>query len=89
MPFMTAKVSVDKAGRVVLPKPLRDRLHLAAGDDLAIEADEHVITLRPIRPQPPIRKKRGIWVYHGEPSNDSIVDLIDREREKRIRELAG
>ncbi|HEY2546179.1 MAG TPA: AbrB/MazE/SpoVT family DNA-binding domain-containing protein [Candidatus Acidoferrum sp.] len=86
---MATKVSVDKAGRVVLPKTLRDKLQLHPGDDLVIEADEHVITLRPIRPQAPLRKKRGIWVYNGEPSDDSIVDLIDRVREARIRELAG
>jgi AbrB family looped-hinge helix DNA binding protein len=87
MPFMTTKVSVDKAGRVVLPKPLRDKLRLHAGDDLAIEADEDVITLRPIRPQARLRKKDGIWVYQGGPSDDSIPDLIDRVREERIRDL--
>jgi AbrB family looped-hinge helix DNA binding protein len=86
---MGSRVSVDKAGRVILPKPLRDKLQLHPGDDLAIEADEHVITLRPIRQKAPLRKKRGIWVYHGEPSNDSIDDIIDRDREARIREIAG
>jgi hypothetical protein len=39
--------------------------------------------------QSAVRKERGIWVYHGEPSNDSIVHVIDRVREARIRELAG
>jgi AbrB family looped-hinge helix DNA binding protein len=85
---MSTKVSVDKAGRIVLPKPLRDKLSLHPGDDLAVETDDQVITLRPIRSQASLRKKRGIWVYHGEPSNDDIVDFIDREREARIRELA-
>jgi hypothetical protein len=38
--------------------------------------------------QPLVKKKRGIWVYHGKPFHDSIVELIDREREARISELA-
>jgi AbrB family looped-hinge helix DNA binding protein len=29
---MTSKLTLDKAGRVVLPKPLRDRLQLVPGD---------------------------------------------------------
>jgi len=86
--MMSSKISIDKAGRVVLPKPLRDKLSLHPGDHLAIETNDQVITLRPIRPQPSIRKKRGIWVYHGEPSHDDIVDFIASEREARIRELA-
>lgn len=30
-----------------------------------------------------------IPIYNGEPSNDSIPDLIDRVREQRLRELMG
>jgi AbrB family looped-hinge helix DNA binding protein len=86
---MTTKASLDKAGRIVLPKPVREKLRLQPGDDLAVETADDSITLRPIRPQSSIRKKRGIWVYHGQPSSDSIVDLIDQVREERIRELAG
>lgn len=86
---MTARASLDKAGRIVLPKPVRDKLRLQPGDNLAVETADDSITLRPIRPQSSIRKKRGIWVYHGQLPNDSIVDLIDQVREERTRELAG
>lgn len=85
---MTTRASLDKAGRIVLPKPVRDKLRLQPGDNLAVETADDSITLRPIRPQSSMRKKRGIWVYHGQRSNDSIVDLIDQVREERIRELA-
>lgn len=79
-------VSLDKAGRVVLPKDLRDRLLLEPGDGLAVESDGDRITLRPVRPQATLKKEQGIWVYQGEPSDQSIPDLIDHERNKRIRE---
>jgi AbrB family looped-hinge helix DNA binding protein len=79
-------VSLDKAGRVVLPKDLRDRLLLEPGDGLAVESEGDRITLRPVRPQATLKKEQGIWVYQGEPTDQSIPDLIDRERNKRIRE---
>ena len=87
MAYMGTKISIDKAGRVVVPKPLREKLRLEAGDDLLIESDGDQITLRPIRPEPLLVKECGIWVYNGAPSDESIPDMIDREREKRIREF--
>jgi AbrB family looped-hinge helix DNA binding protein len=84
---MATKISVDKAGRVVLPKSLREKMRVEAGDDLLIEAEGDRITLRPIRREALLKKELGIWVYQGEPSDTSTPDLIDAEREKRIREL--
>ena len=83
---MTSKISLDKAGRLVLPKPVRDRLQLGPGTILEMESEGDRIILRPIRPKATLKKKMGVWVYQGEPSDDSIPDLIDREREKRLRE---
>jgi hypothetical protein len=34
-----------------------------------------------------LKKEYGVWVYQGEPSDESISDLIERDREKRAREL--
>jgi hypothetical protein len=34
-----------------------------------------------------LKKERGFWVYQGGPTDASIPDLIDHEREKRVREL--
>lgn len=85
-------ISLDKAGRVVLPKELRDKLRLEAGDELLVEETGEQIVLRPVRPQPTLKKERGVWVYQGysraERSNESLPDLIDASREKRLRELS-
>ena len=37
--------------------------------------------------KPVLTKKCGVWVYQGEPCDLSIAELIDREREKRLRGL--
>jgi AbrB family looped-hinge helix DNA binding protein len=66
MAFMSTTVTLDKAGRVVIPKPLRDELRLAPGDSLTLESVGDHVTLRPIRSASALHKKRGIWVFRGD-----------------------
>jgi AbrB family looped-hinge helix DNA binding protein len=88
MPLMASTVSIDKAGRLVLPKPLRDKLELEAGDDLLVESEGDEIILRPVRPEALFARKQGIWVHNGQlPDNFDIVEFVDQEREKRNREF--
>ena len=42
-------VSIDRAGRVVIPKDIRDRLSLGADADLDIDLDGDSIRLTPVR----------------------------------------
>jgi AbrB family looped-hinge helix DNA binding protein len=86
---MTTKLTLDKAGRVLIPKPLRQELHLGPGDTLQLESEGEQITLRPLRAKALLKKERGVWVYQGEPTEASIPAVIDRQREKRLLELMG
>ena len=56
---MTTTVIIDKAGRIVLPKPVRDALQLSPGDSLELETFEDQIVLRPARGNGRICKKQG------------------------------
>lgn len=74
------RATLDKAGRIVLPKPLRDELHLEAGDAVEIESSGEDITLRPVRGQAQLRKKHGIWVYRaGEALSAATVENTIRQ----------
>ncbi|MGA2878498.1 MAG: AbrB/MazE/SpoVT family DNA-binding domain-containing protein [Bryobacteraceae bacterium] len=48
---MTTKLTLDKAGRVMIPKTLRQELHLGPGDTLQLDSKGEQITLRPMRPK--------------------------------------
>lgn len=81
---MAKRLTIDRAGRVVIPKPLRDALGLGPGDSLIAEGTDQQITLRPAHEISPMRKEHGHWVYRtGRPLKISIVDLIDKVREER------
>lgn len=88
---MTTKLTLDKAGRVVIPKPLRDELNLGPGDALQLEAEGEQIILRPLRGVIPLRKERGLWVYRtGETLSASVTDdTLRKVREERDQQNLG
>jgi AbrB family looped-hinge helix DNA binding protein len=89
--IMNAKLSMDRAGRVVLPKPIREQLQLAPGESLEIESFEDHIVLRPIRQHATMRKERGVLVFDtGEPVLASDVrETIQKVRDERSDRSLG
>lgn len=85
---MTLKI--DKAGRVILPKPVRDRLGLTAGNDLKIEETPGGIVLRPAGRKPSLIRKGSFLVHTGEiPQGYDIFTAIDEDSEERMRKAWG
>ena len=84
---MNARLIIDKAGRIVIPKPLRERLRLEAGDALEMESTGEEMTLRPVRGTGPLTKEQGVWVFYtGQPLPASITDEVLQDiREERDR----
>jgi len=84
------RLKIDKAGRVVLPKPVRDRLGLHEGSDLEVVETSEGIVLKPVEHGPSMIKKQGLWVHTGKvPPGFDVVQAIRDDREERIRKLAG
>lgn len=88
---MNAKVALDKAGRIVLPKAVRDELNLSPGDILELETSGAKISLQSVRPSSPLRKERGVWVYKtGETLTPETVEQTRRQvQEERYRAALG
>jgi len=88
---MNATVSLDKAGRIVLPKALRDELHLAPGDSLDLSVEGEQVTLRPRRTSSPLQKEQGVWVLRmgGLLTAADTRSALRNLREQRCLRKAG
>jgi len=82
---MNTRLIIDKAGRVVIPKPLREELHLQPGDALEMEWTGERITLHPVRGTGPLTQEHGVWVFHAGQSLDVAAtdDMLRKTREER------
>ena len=79
-------ITIDRAGRLVIPKPIRDRFHLVAGSRLEIETDAEGIRLRPAESGAmSLRRERGLLIHtgDGQTADIDIVEFIRNERENR------
>jgi AbrB family looped-hinge helix DNA binding protein len=86
--IMTKTLTLDRAGRIVIPKTLRDELRLEAGYALDLVCEGEEITLRPVRGTSPLTKERGVWVFRtGQPlSAQTSDDVVRRMRDERDAE---
>jgi AbrB family looped-hinge helix DNA binding protein len=88
-------ITVDKFGRILIPKTVRDWLGLEPGTELDLEIaeddGERTIALKPIHDRPLLVDEDGLLVYTGElqVKDFDIVDQIRTDREKRSRRHAG
>ena len=88
-------VTIDKFGRVLIPKPLRDQLGLAAGAELSLDVQTGgdgapSLELRAVPDAPPLVRKNGRLVYTGAiDGGQDIVAFIREQRLARTRHLAG
>ncbi|PYY14180.1 MAG: hypothetical protein DMG60_20550 [Acidobacteria bacterium] len=81
-------VRVDKAGRLVLPKAIRQRLGLKNGGRITLEEGPEGVTLRPAKTTPKFANEHGVLVYVGDVPKDFDWERFrDDEREARLREL--
>jgi AbrB family looped-hinge helix DNA binding protein len=88
---MGRTTTLDKAGRIVIPKSVRDEMNLEPGDAVEISSNGDHVTLRPVCSAPRLRKEQGVWVFDsGVPMTAKFVREVLREiREERDRRNSG
>ncbi len=79
------KVTIDAAGRIVIPKPLRERLGLRAGEDLELREREGRLEIEPTpTPMTLVRRKGRLVAVPRKPlpplSDDVVRSTIERTR---------
>lgn len=83
-------LTIDKAGRVILPKPIRDKLGLRGGSELEMEETALGILLKPASSKPSLVRKGRFLVHTGQlPRGYDLTEAIDEDREERARRIWG
>jgi AbrB family looped-hinge helix DNA binding protein len=86
-------IQIDKAGRVVLPKPLREQFNLLPGDKLRLSVEGSGFRLEPTDAGGELVRKGTVLVFTGgfaEPITTAKVnEIIEEDREGRITEATG
>lgn len=84
-------VTLDKFGRVLIPKPVRERLGLVPGTSLKLEIGEQDILLRARRSESSLVEEDGLLVctaeWTGSATNLDTVALIEASRRDRTEKL--
>ena len=85
---MKTELSIDKAGRVVLPQAVRHEFHLTAGDRLNLKILPDGIFLQTPSRQAGLVTENGLLVHEGEPTG-YLADVVERSRSDRDERVLG
>lgn len=82
------KTKIDKFGRIVIPKKLREEFGLTPGTEIAIDPAEDGIEIKPVEDHPRlVRNEDGILVFVGEADFD-VNAALREDRSRRVRKLS-
>jgi AbrB family looped-hinge helix DNA binding protein len=84
-------VPIDRAGRVILPKPIRDELALDAGDMLKVRVEGKTVTLSPCKQMSGLIRKGKALVFSAGGNKtinrEAVAVVTAEERDRRANEF--
>jgi len=81
------ETTLDRFGRIIIPKDVRNDMGLQAGAVLQIEKKGEKILLQPVHGEPKITEKKGILVFTGTAAGD-VGTALREHRKPRLKKLA-
>lgn len=82
------ETTLDRFGRVVILKEIRDILGLKPGELLKVEQSNHEVVLKPLREEPSIKTTDGLLVY-ADIATDNLMEAARVHREERLRKVSS
>ena len=79
---------IDKFGRIVIPKKIRNDFRLVPGTSLRIFESNNEIVLKPIENEPELDEKEGVLVFTGK-ALENLETSVEKLRKKRNRSIQG
>jgi AbrB family looped-hinge helix DNA binding protein len=80
------ETTLDKFGRIIIPKQIRDHLGLKTGEILEVEELENKVLLKPVKEESSLRVKEGLIVFSGTSIGD-VAETVRTLRTERINEI--
>ena len=80
------RTTIDKAGRLVIPRQLRERVGLSGGGEVEVSLDGAAIRIEPLADSA-LRERDGLLVIPaaGTPIDSAMIsELIDADRHSRL-----
>lgn len=81
---MAQTSKIDKSGRLVVPKRLRDHLGIQADAELEITTRSGGLFVRVVGEEPALVKVDGLWVHRGSAQPDAdwerVIEYVRNER---------
>ncbi|MGD8777411.1 MAG: AbrB/MazE/SpoVT family DNA-binding domain-containing protein [Ignavibacteria bacterium] len=78
--------TLDKFGRIIIPKRFREHLGINSNTALNISEDGKRIVIELVQEEEPVVDRDGILVFTGK-LDDGKNDLVKIDRNKRMRKL--
>ncbi len=82
------RTTIDRFGRVVVPKELRDRFGFQPGTEIEIAEHDSEIVLKQADQATPLQDEDGVLIFAGKAIGD-ISGSIRMQREKRLQKLSS
>ncbi len=82
------KTTIDRFGRLVVPKDIRDRLGLKPGAEVEIDEQGSEIILKPVEREAPLKMEQGILVFAGA-ATGAIAEAVRTHRHDRLQHVAS
>lgn len=82
------RTTLDRFGRFVMPKNIRDRLGLKPGAELEIDEQGSEVILKPVERETPLKMEKGVLVFAGTATGD-IAEAVRTHRHDRLQHVAS
>ena len=80
--------TVDRFGRVLIPKALRDAAGLGEGTHVEVIREAHGFRIVPREESVLLKTVKGVLIASGEAAGD-LTGAVRRHRQQRLGKLAG
>jgi AbrB family looped-hinge helix DNA binding protein len=80
--------NLDKYGRILIPKKVREQLNISTETKLNIDEDGNRIIIERMNDESPIIEKEGVKVFTGKLKGD-FEEALENDRTQRMKKLLG